>query len=443
MTATHSRRKVLGSASWATGQQVVMLASTAITGVILARTLSVADVGVFSYAVALAGIGTAFMTGGLSGLAIKALVDAPEQQHRTMAALVLIREALAAVAYAVLVLFALLTGDADTTAMTAVALLALFARGLDATELYFQSRVESHRSAAVRIVVVATLLAVRVVLAFTGASLLVFVVLYVVEAAATSLGMLVRFLRADESPGFGTPEVERARELLGQSWLVLASGVAGQINLRADLVLINALMSTTAVGTYAAAARLSELPYFLPVVFMTATFPVLLGVRREHGPESPQYLSSLQRSYDQACWIGIGVAAAIWLVGPWLIVALYGQAYEPAGEILRIHVLALPFVFMAAVFSKWIIAEGHLWASLIRHGFGALLNIALNLVLIPPYGLKGAAVATVCSYTVASYLACFVGRKTRPAGVQMTRALLAPAFLLRRRVAGAGAGASA
>lgn len=409
-----------------------MLGSTAVTGILLARTLSTEEFGAFSYATALAGIGTAVLTGGLSGLAIKALVDDAGEQHRTMAALVLIRESLAAVAYLLLIAVAAVTGEASTTAITAVALLALFARGLDATELYFQAEIASHKSAVVRIAVVLVLLAARLVAAASGASLLVFVVLYVVEAVATSAGLLARYLAAPASPGFARPEVARARALLSQSWLVLLSGVAAFVNLRIDLILIQAVMGTAAVGTYAAAARLSELPYFLPVVFMTATFPVLLAVRRREGPGSPEYLTALQRSYDQACWIGIAIAAVLWLTGPWLITTLYGERYAAAGEILQIHVLALPFVFMAAVFSKWIIAEGHLVASLIRHAFGAGVNVAMNLLLIPDHGLRGAAIATVFSYSVASYFSCFIGARTRPAGLMMTRALLAPGFLARQ-----------
>jgi O-antigen/teichoic acid export membrane protein len=122
--------------------------------------------------------------------------------------------------------------------------------------------------------------------------------------------------------------------------------------------------------------------------------------------------------------------AVIWILGPWVIQVIYGHRYDAAGDVLRIHVLALPFVFMAAVFSKWILVEGLLMASMIRHALGAAMNIALNLFLIPHHGISGAAIATVVSYTTSSYLACFVGRSTRQAGVQMSMALVAPVRLL-------------
>ncbi|MCQ8115664.1 polysaccharide biosynthesis C-terminal domain-containing protein, partial [Vibrio parahaemolyticus] len=83
------------------------------------------------------------------------------------------------------------------------------------------------------------------------------------------------------------------------------------------------------------------------------------------------------------------IAVVILLIGPWVLTTLYGAKYEASGPVLQIHVLALPFVFMAAVFSKFIIAENALFASLTRNTLGAVLNIALNFLLIPHWGILG------------------------------------------------------
>jgi O-antigen/teichoic acid export membrane protein len=432
-----TRRRILGSALWATGQQVVLLGVNAVFGVVLARTLTVADFGVYSYAIALAGMGMALVAGGLSGLAIKALLDDDQREARTLTALIVIRESFAVVAYAVLLVIALATSGSDVAnGAAAIALLVLFARAWDAIEFWFQAHLESRRSAGVRMAVALAMLAVRLGALLAGAKLWMFLGLYVLESCLIAIGLVVRYRLDERSPGFRKPSVSAARDLLGHSWLLLLSSVASQVNLKSDQLFLQALVGSAAVGTYAAAARLSELSYFLPAVFMTATFPALLDVRKRQGGESVEYRAMLQRSYDQACWAGVALMMLIVAVGPIVIDVVYGDRYEPAAGVLQIHVLALPFVFMAAVFSKWILAEGLLVASLIRHVFGALLNVVLNLLLIPTHGIRGAAVATVCSYTAASYLACFVGRATRPAGIQMTRALFAPLRLaghLRRR----------
>ena len=73
---------------------------------------------------------------------------------------------------------------------------------------------------------------------------------------------------------------------------------------------------------------------------------------------------------------------------------------------------------------------------ILAHGSGALLNVALNLILIPVYQGTGAAVATVVSYAAGGYLACFLHPRTRSAGVMMSKALAAPVFRLRRLITG-------
>lgn len=428
----YSRRRSLSSAVWATAQQLVAVGSTAISGIILARVVPVADFGVFSYATSMASIGTTILTVGLAGLALKALVDDPARSGRTMTALSLIREVFAAVAFAALLSVSLSAGSATVTVATALALTVLFARAVDATEIWFQSRADSGKTAPIRISVVVVMLACRVLMALAGASLADFLILYVIEAFVTSALLLVRYLTFKGSPGYARPDARTPRDLLKKSWVLALSGVAGQVNSRGDVIVIQALLSSTAVGIYSAAARLSEMLYFLPAVFMTATFPRLLQIRKKHGHASVEYRRELQSSYDRACWAGIAIAIVLYFVGPPLLVLLYGAEYAASGAILQVHVLALPFVFMAAVFSKWIIAENLLLASLLRHGLGAALNIALNLALIPAMGILGSAVATAVSYLLASYLSCFLTKSTRSAGVMMTLALLFPIRLVRQ-----------
>jgi Na+-driven multidrug efflux pump len=53
--------------------------------------------------------------------------------------------------------------------------------------------------------------------------------------------------------------------------------------------------------------------------------------------------------------------------------------------------------------SKWLIIENFEKFALYRTMIGALCNVVLNLMLIPNYGIEGAAVATVISYFIAAY----------------------------------------
>ena len=101
---------------------------------------------------------------------------------------------------------------------------------------------------------------------------------------------------------------------------------------------------------------------------------------------------------------------------------------------MAIHIWASIFIFWGQILSKWLVNERLLVFSPIRHGVGAVINITLNLFLIPVYGGIGAAIATVISYAVASYLACFLYPKTRIAGKMMTLAIIFPIRILYKRM---------
>lgn len=433
--------RAVRSASFSTAQQAVSLVASAIVGVVLARALTTSDFGLYSVTVSLVAIGTSVANGGIGTLGIKLLADDTGVQSRWMSAFVLLREGLAVVAYVVLLGVAQ-AADPATTIPTSIAALALFAKGLDCTDQWFQSQVRTGVPSAVRIVVVLVMLLVRIGAAIWDASVTTFLLLYVGEAVLSAVAVLITYLSSRGSPGFGRPEPRRATRLLSRSWPLLLANLARQVNLRADIVLLTAMLGTTAAGTYTVAARLSELAYFLPIVFTTATFPALLAVRREWGPDSPQYRQSVQQSFDRACWAGAAIAVVTFAAGPAVIGLVYGSRYGEAADVLRIHVLALPFVFMSAVLAKWIVAEGLLLQTLSRQVAGAAVNIGLNLLLIPAWGIRGAAVATVVSYVTSSYLFCFVpgrrgrskGGSLRSAGVQMSLAVALPVRVVRSRL---------
>ncbi|WP_168929340.1 flippase [Nocardioides sp. GY 10113] len=403
------------------------------TTLILVLVLPVEEFGAYSYAITLASLGITIMGAGLWGIAVKALVIHPESSARLVSSLMLIREAFGLAGYAAIAAVSVTSGSSQTIAATLVAGTALLARAADAPELWFQAEMRSPVVARIRITVTVALLAVRLLALVFWSSIWVFLALYVLESVIASTWIAVRYLRDRQSPGLSRPRAAECAPLVRESFPLFLSGVANQVNLRGDIILIQALLGSAAVGAYSVAARISEVAYFLPVVFMNATLPLLVKLRREVGADDPRYVAMLQKSYDQAFWYGVAIAAAAGASGS-IVIGLLGPDYSPSIGVLWIHLLACPFVFMGAVYAKWIIAEGALWSALIRHSAGAGANIGLNLLLIPTLGIRGSAIATVTSYILASYLACFIGRDTRVAGVQMSLAIAAPARLVVARL---------
>ena len=92
---------------------------------------------------------------------------------------------------------------------------------------------------------------------------------------------------------------------------------------------------------------------------------------------------------------------------------LFGAEYAGASDVLSAHIWAAVFVFLGVASGRWFIAEGLQMLSLYRALAGAVINVALNLLLIPEYGAIGAAWATVLSYAVSALFFDLIQKPTR------------------------------
>jgi O-antigen/teichoic acid export membrane protein len=81
---------------------------------------------------------------------------------------------------------------------------------------------------------------------------------------------------------------------------------------------------------------------------------------------------------------------------------------------------------LGVISSKWFIAENLQKYSFYRTLAGMVLNILLNYILIPIYSIQGAAIATLISQVMASYLFNLFNKKLRYTFILQTNAIFFP-----------------
>jgi O-antigen/teichoic acid export membrane protein len=259
--------------------------------------------------------------------------------------------------------------------------------------------------------------------AFMQAPVEVFAVIVVSDTILGGLALTVLCAKAEGIPTNLRFSFQKAKDLLSQSWPLIASAVAVKVYLRVDQLMLERMVNDTAVGVYSVAAEISEIWYVLPTAIGTSALSGIVGI---YAHSVDDYRERLQDLFDLLVLMAFGVVLLVCLVSGPLINTVYGTDYSEAVGILRVLILAAPFVFMGAINSKAIITEGFFRFSFIRHSAGAVVNVLLNIWLIPRYGGLGAAWATVFSYAMAHYLSTALYRPTHPMLRQMTRALFFP-----------------
>jgi len=188
--------------------------------------------------------------------------------------------------------------------------------------------------------------------------------------------------------------------------------------MKIDQLMLQNICGIDEAGAYSTVAQLSEAWNFIPSIIVTSLFPAILNARRDN---IDRYKKRIQNLYDLMVYISLPMALIISFASP-LIYKLYKVEYAYAAPTLSVHIWSGVFVFLGAASSQYLIAEGYNKLTFVRTGFGALVNIGLNLVLIPSMGMMGAAIATLVAYASSAFFIIFIPKVSHQ-GVMMFRSL--------------------
>ncbi|MBK1692967.1 flippase [Ectothiorhodospira mobilis] len=418
--------KYLNNSFWIMGEKVVGVGLAFFSTVFVARYLGPEDFGSLAYALSLAALFAAAGHMGLSGLVVREIVKNEADRGETLVTAALLKLLGMVAGYAVLLIYAASYEGLGTTEFYLIAFAgaALLFRPMDVVDFWFQAFMQARYTAIARILSYLVTTAFKLALVFAGTGLMYFATAQILQAALSALLLLVFFwLKARVRVAGWRFSWVRAKEFLSQGWLIYLGSIFAVIYLKVDQVMLRWLADTQEVGQYAVAAQISEAWYFIPTAIVASFFPKLIKLREE---DEALFKYRLQQLFDALLLIGLIVAVVITIAAPWIIDVFFGSDYVDSASIFVVHIWAAIFIFMRTAFSKWILIENVLVFSLITQGLGAVTNVLLNLTLIPAYGGIGAAYATLLSYAMASFLALFFYRRTRPVFWQMARALLSP-----------------
>ncbi len=191
---------------------------------------------------------------------------------------------------------------------------------------------------------------------------------------------------------------------------------------RADYLLIGLLLDSQAVGFYAMACAAAEL---LTIVSEAVTTPLMKRLLQQ-GEGIEQLTPLALRLTGSAMLIAcLGMA----LLGEWLIVLLFGAAYQPAYPAL---LALLPGIFTlcyASILRLDLLGKQRPGTLSLLTGLAAALNIGLSLLLIPQLGIVGAAISASTSCTALSLAMLLL--YCRVSGVPLAQTLLLGASDLR------------
>ena len=285
-------------------------------------------------------------------------------------------------------------------------------------DAYFQSQVQSKYIMQVQIGGNLVSAVIKLALIFSKQPLIYFVYAYTFDFLLLSVGYYFTYQRKQRSIFNWSFNFKLANKLLLYSWPLIISGIMVSLYMKIDQIMLQNMSGVKEAGAYATVASLSEAWNFIPAVIVTSLFPAILNAKRD---DISRYRKRIQHLYDLMVYLSVPTALVITFAAP-LIYKLYKPEYAYAAPVLSVHIWSGVFVFLGAASSQYLIAENFNKLTFVRTGFGAIVNIVLNLILIPKMGMMGAAIATLAAYASATFFVIFIP-KVNDQGIMMFKSL--------------------
>lgn len=379
--------------------------------ILLARYLGPENFGILNLSLSFVLVFGIFAGLGLRNILIQQIIEKPSAVDHLLGSAVFLQAISGILAYVLILIVArsLYSDGLLLWTISVVGMLPLL-KVREIPMYWFEAKVESKAIVLTELVILMGSAVLKLILIKYSANLIYFAWVLVIEAFL----LLIFHFKILNASGLPLRHIKCSPQylslLLFRSWPLLLSTSAMVLNSKLDQLMVGHLMGNFYVGLYSAASRLSDVWYFFPAAVVASIFPTIIGLKQKDQKEYDRRIAGL---YSILITITITFSLMISIFGDFLVVSLYGKVYSHASEVLVIHAWTSVFVAMSHVNQRWLINENLEKYSFIFLSVGVVLNIILSYLLIPVFGMKGAAFGTLGAWAISTVMVPLLYRDGR------------------------------
>jgi O-antigen/teichoic acid export membrane protein len=386
-------KKVIHGSALRLAANLASLVFALATATLLLRHLGVEESGRYVTVMSLAGIALAIVDQGLNVSASKDLTMTARDERRTLLENVVgQRIVVATVAWLCLVGFALAAGyPGEMVVGTALAGAGICLVAIGNSMLV--PLTVDLRNAGIAVVEMLRAFVVLVgvaLLVVAGAKLDAFLAIQVLVGLIVIAVVPILVGRR----GVVRPRFDRLRQrtLLRTALPIAAALVLGQIYFRLVIVLMSLISTPKEVGYFGGSLRAMEALIALPILVATVALPVMATAAQDNMARLRYTIEGLS---EGAIIAGMLVILVTIRAADPVMRVIGGKEFEPAGNVLRIQVVALLFIALYQIWTVALVALGRQRQLIFTNAIGLLAVGVFAAILVPPLGAKGGAMASV------------------------------------------------
>ncbi|MBD3727998.1 MAG: flippase, partial [Moraxella osloensis] len=339
---------------------------------------------------------------GLDGIMVRELVNHPEKRDTYLGTAFWLKILGAFIVMSLMAaIVPFISNDATTNLFIFIIAAGLVFQSFEVVEFYFQSQVLAKIVSICKVIQLALSSMIKIYLVLTEAELFWFVIVTAFDALSLAVSYFIAYQLRKNPAFYKHFDLSIAKQLLKDSWPMIFSGMVLMIQARIDQVMLQEFKGSTEVGYYSVAMRLIEVAAFVPMILKNSLFPAIQSAKKN---SEDLYQERLLNFYRLNFIMFLVFAIPIFLFAESIVIFLFGEVYQPAGVLLSLFAIRLFFTNMGVARGVYLLTENLMKFSLITMLVGTVVNVALNYILIPEYGAKGAIIATIVSFLFTIFL---------------------------------------
>lgn len=436
-------RRVVADVAVQLGGQVVNIALGIVTTVVIVRALGASRYG--EWATVLAIIDLFVMVGnlGLETVAVRLAAQEPEREGAWVGAATSLRLLTALpMVVAFIAVLSVMASDREMLVTGVILSLLFVTTAVSTLRIVFRLHVRNHVTVAFTTLNSVLWAGSVIAIAALDGSMVAFAIAFLAITIVVQGALAIVALRTIHVRWRGGRELWP--RLMG---IGISVGIASTLTFaygRIDQILVYELAPNAAdVGIYAAMYKILDNAGFVPMAVMVTLFPIMAGL---FPADPPRLRRMMQVAIDYLTIVALGGLALTIVAAEPIVELLYGPDYVAGSTVLIILIAAFLPICIGNVAGNMVVAmdlqRRYIWFAALGLG----LNVPLNLVLIPEFGIEAAAWVTLLTeLVVVSLSLVMVLRKIelrlslRRIGLALVAATLAALAVWALRQAGAGA----
>ncbi|MCL1467690.1 flippase [Argonema galeatum] len=414
-------RQIMANTAWLFSEKILQLSVGLLVGVWVARYLGPEKFGLFNYAMTFVALFAPLSNLGLDTIVVRDIARDPACKAETLGTAFTLKlmGGIVTLSLAVGTISLLNPSEKLLPWLTGVVAIGTIFQAFDTIDLWFRSQIQSKYTIFAKNSAYIFIALVRVALIQTRAPLIAFAWARAAEIALGAVALVIVYRNNGHHIQAWRSSIKRAKSLLQQSWPLLVAGFTTFIYSKIDQVMLGTLLTDKAeLGFYSVAVKLSELFDFIPMMLSVSFLPKLAEIKRR---SEADYQKSFQIYFDIMFFLWLVVAIPVSLLSSHIVNFMYGPYYANSASILSIYVWAQFGSNFGVARSAFLVIEGKQKFSLYISVIGALINITINLFLIPTAGAVGATIATLITYFMVTVLINFLVTDLRPIALYIFR----------------------